>query len=90
MVHDSYFETVHSDPNDQPEVWEDLVLLQSFKSNYDCDQEDQEHIPPLGDEWLSPEEHIVCQREQTSAKPSGRKDVQKHKSYEHDDEKKVH
>ena len=46
VVHDSYFETATSDPNEVPKVWTELITFQTYRSDYD-----PEYAPPLGPEW---------------------------------------
>ena len=58
LVYDSNFETVHSDPDNAPESWPELVTLNRFKADYD----DKEFAPYLADEWLTPVEISEKQR----------------------------
>ena len=50
MVYDDYFETIQCTDSKPPDNWEDLIILQSFRSEID----DDEDIPPLSEEWLEP------------------------------------
>ena len=49
MVYDDFFETVHSGEEEQPKKWEELVLMQRFKIDYDS----EDYVPELHIEWLS-------------------------------------
>ena len=55
MVYDDFFETVHSGEEEQPKEWEELVLMQRFKSDYDS----EDYVPELPVEWLSTEERLA-------------------------------
>jgi hypothetical protein len=50
LVHDDYFETVHSSDSDEPEVWKEMVRFQRHYANYDGEVD---WLPELSDEWLS-------------------------------------
>ena len=52
VVYDDYFETVSSTAEEEPQVWEELLVFNSFRSEYDR----EEFVPPLADEWLSDKE----------------------------------
>jgi hypothetical protein len=52
LVFDDFFETVFLDGEQEPDVWPDLVVFQSFAN--DCD--DEGYRPELADEWLNPAE----------------------------------
>lgn len=52
MVYDDFFETVHSDEDQEPKEWLELVTLNRFQSDIDSD----DYIPDLPDEWLNPQE----------------------------------
>jgi hypothetical protein len=54
VVYDDYFETVHSNGDDPPDEWNELVTVQSLHSN--IDEDDPDHLPELADEWLNPAE----------------------------------
>jgi hypothetical protein len=54
VVFDDFFETIHTNGNDPPDVWSDLIIVQSFCTNLDDD--DPDNLPSLGDEWLNPSE----------------------------------
>ncbi len=54
VVHDSYFETVHSSPDETPKVWPELIIFQSFKSDFE-----ETPGPILSDEWLSADEKLA-------------------------------
>jgi hypothetical protein len=53
-VYDDYFETVFASPEDEPKVWKELLIFQTYNSVSDVDDED--YVPELSDEWLSDEE----------------------------------
>ena len=57
VVYDSYFETVHSDSLTQPEVWDELLIFNRYQANFD----ENEYVPELSNEWLSPEQIIAKQ-----------------------------
>ena len=48
VVFDDNFETVRSDEDNQPLIWEELVTFNTLKSNYD----DYKYLPELIKEWL--------------------------------------
>jgi hypothetical protein len=50
VVYDDLFETVHASPSEAPASWPDLFVFNRFHSNYD----DEDFIPSLADEWLTP------------------------------------
>jgi hypothetical protein len=52
LVFDDFFETVFSDGEQEPTVWQDLVVFNSFANNFD----DDEYQPELAAEWLNPKE----------------------------------
>ena len=52
VVHDDHFETVSSTAEEEPQIWEELLVFNSFRSEYDR----EEFVPPLADEWLSDKE----------------------------------
>jgi hypothetical protein len=54
IVYDDYFKTVHSNGDDPPDEWNELVTVQSLRSN--IDEDDPDHLPELADEWLNPAE----------------------------------
>jgi hypothetical protein len=60
VVYDDFFETVHTDGADPPDVWSDLVIVQSYCAPLDDD--DPEYLPELGNEWLSSSELADCRR----------------------------
>ena len=64
VVYDDFYETVHSDDNDEPQEWPDLVVFNSFRSEVDED----DGIPDLADEWLNPDERRARQAERARAK----------------------
>ena len=47
VIFDDNFETVYSDYEDQPLLWQELLTTGTFKSDYDLDQ-----VPSLENEWL--------------------------------------
>ena len=46
LVYDDYFETVHSDEANMPEVWPELVECQQFRSEVEEDK-----VPKLDKQW---------------------------------------
>lgn len=52
VVYDDFFETVHCDSDKQPLIWQELVVFNFFKSDFD----QEFNLPDLGDEWLDEEE----------------------------------
>jgi hypothetical protein len=52
LVFDDFFETVFSEGEQEPTVWQDLVVFNSFANNFD----DEEYQPELAAEWLNPKE----------------------------------
>ncbi len=50
VVYDDLFETVHSSPDTVPSSWQDLVIFHRFKSDFN----DEDFVPSLADEWLTP------------------------------------
>ena len=62
VVYDSYFETVHSDSLTPPEVWDELLIFNRYQANFD----ENEYVPELSNEWLSPEEIIAKQENDLS------------------------
>jgi hypothetical protein len=52
LVFDDFFETVFSEGEQEPTVWPDLVVFQSFTNDFD----DDDYRPELADEWLNPVE----------------------------------
>ena len=58
LVHDDYFETVHSDPNEEPSVCPELLTYQ--RTHLDIDEDVV--APELSDEWLSDAERQQRQR----------------------------
>ena len=52
MVFDDFFETVHSDENEAPSEWPNLIEFSRFQSDYDS----EDYVPELADEWLNPGE----------------------------------
>jgi hypothetical protein len=52
LVFDDFFETVFSEGEQEPDVWPELVVFQSFTNDFD----DDEYRPELADEWLNPTE----------------------------------
>jgi hypothetical protein len=52
LIFDDFFETVFSDGEQEPDVWPDLVVFQSFANDFD----DEGYRPELADEWLNPAE----------------------------------
>jgi hypothetical protein len=64
VVYDSFFETVHGDSITDDTVWDELVIFNRFRSNYD----ETECVPELSDEWLSQEELIQKHHEASNTK----------------------
>jgi hypothetical protein len=62
LVFDDFFETVFSEGEQEPDVWQDLVVFQSFANDFD----DDDYRPELSDEWLNPVElqHRITNREE--------------------------
>jgi hypothetical protein len=54
VVYDDFFETVHTNGDDPPDVWSDLVIVPTYHAHLDDDA--PESIPELSDEWLNPSE----------------------------------
>ena len=52
VVYDDNYETVHSDEDSQPLLWEEMLSTSAFRSDYDPESE----VPDLHDEWMDPEE----------------------------------
>jgi hypothetical protein len=61
LVFDDFFETVFSDGEQEPSVWPDLVVFNSFANSFD----DDDYRPELSTEWLNPVEleHRVAAQE---------------------------
>jgi hypothetical protein len=61
LVFDNFFETVFSDGEQEPSVWPDLVVFNSFANSFD----DGDYRPELATEWLNPVklEHRVAAQE---------------------------
>jgi hypothetical protein len=68
VVYDDFFETVHSDGTDPPEVWAEMITIQAFRSE-SIDYDDPDNLPELSDEWLNPSElagrrrHLIAKRD---------------------------
>lgn len=73
VVYDDFFETVHNDENEEPEEWEDLVIYNSFRNDFD----DPQAAPELNEEWLSPEEAYDRKRRELERKEAQRPPEQK-------------
>jgi hypothetical protein len=56
-VFDDFFETVFSEGDQEPDMWHDLVVFQSFTNEFD----DEDYQPEVCDEWLNPIELQQCQ-----------------------------
>jgi hypothetical protein len=54
VVYDDFFETMHTNDDNPPDVWSDLVIVQTYRAHLDDDA--PESIPELSDEWLNPSE----------------------------------
>jgi len=52
LIYDEDFQTVCSNEENQPLLWEELVVFDSIKSDYDEDQ----NVPELNKEWLDESE----------------------------------
>ena len=52
LVYDDYFETVHIHSDKTPEVWDNCIQFNSFRSDFD----DPDYTPDLDKEWLSQQE----------------------------------
>ena len=50
VVHDDFFKTINTTDTKPPDNWEELVIMQTFRSELD----DEDFTPDLDDEWLSP------------------------------------
>jgi hypothetical protein len=61
LVFDDFFETVFSDGEQEPSVWPDLVVFNSFANSFD----DDDYRPELSTKWLNPVklEHRVAAQE---------------------------
>jgi len=53
VVHDDFLETVYSDSSEPPAKWAKLVTLSCSSCAFD---NEEEYVPELNDEWLTPEE----------------------------------
>ena len=53
VVHDDFFETVYADGTEPPPEWAELVTLSRSMSVL---EDDDDYVPELRDEWLTPEE----------------------------------
>jgi len=53
VVHDNFFETVYADGTEPPPEWAELVTLSRSMSAL---EDDDDYVPELKDEWLTPEE----------------------------------
>jgi hypothetical protein len=60
VVYDDLFETVHASAEEAPASWPDLFTFNRFKSDYD----DEDFVPALPDEWLTPVELSQRQRQE--------------------------
>jgi hypothetical protein len=63
LVFDDFFETVISEGEQEPDVWPELVMFQSFTNDFD----DDNYCPELSDEWLNPielQQRVTTQQEQ--------------------------
>jgi hypothetical protein len=54
VVYDDFFETVHSEEDQEPKEWVELLQFSRFKSDYD----EEGDVPELAYEWLSDTERI--------------------------------
>ena len=52
VVYDDFFETVVSTPEEEPAIWQELLVFNRFQSDYDP----EEYTPGLTDDWLGPDE----------------------------------
>ena len=52
LVFDDWFETLHATANKEPNIWQELIQLQTFANDFD----DKQYVPELGKEWLNQEE----------------------------------
>ena len=69
VVYDDRFETVHSDEDSQPLLWEELLTTSTFKSGYS-----HENVPSLENEWLDEEDlrkRVKEMKEQTAKRGNG-------------------
>jgi hypothetical protein len=63
LVFDDFFETIFSEGEQEPDVWPELVVFQSFTNDFD----DDDYSPELHDEWLNPtelQERVATQEEE--------------------------
>jgi hypothetical protein len=52
-VFDDWFETVHAMAAEEPKSWQELIQVQRFSNDF---HDDEQYVPELGKEWLSPDE----------------------------------
>ena len=65
VVYDDLFETVHASATEAPASWPDLFTFNCFKSDYN----DEDFVPSLPDEWLTPVE-LAHQQQRDQAQRS--------------------
>jgi hypothetical protein len=65
VVYDDLFETVHASALEAPASWPDLFTFSRFKSDFD----DEDFVPTLPDEWLTPIE-LTHRQQQEQAQRS--------------------
>ena len=53
LVFDDFYETVHSVANETPHIWEELVIFNRHKANFD----EEGFVPELAEEWQNPVDH---------------------------------
>ena len=72
VVYDDLFDTVHASSEEAPASWPDLFTFSRYKSDYD----DEDFVPSLSDEWLTPVEQ--SQRQQQEQAQRGQQDDEDH------------
>jgi hypothetical protein len=66
-VYDNDFSTVHSAEGEPPAEWNDMLIYNRFKSDYD----DTNFVPDLDAEWLTPVELATRQQLEESRRQTG-------------------
>jgi Reverse transcriptase (RNA-dependent DNA polymerase) len=82
VVYDDFFETVHSDGADPPDVWSDLIIVQSYRA--DIDNNAPGDLPELADEWLNPSE-LADRRRRLLERKQAKTEVKMHDKVSSDD-----
>jgi hypothetical protein len=69
-VYDNDISTVHSAEGEPPAEWNDMLIFDRFKSDYD----DTDFVPELSDEWLTPVEVADRQRQEQARRDGASND----------------